>query len=56
MLERQLPIFEGNVRTALSQTTGFIEQAGFTHSLTPARNCTYGCVYCYVPTLSVSGD
>jgi DNA repair photolyase len=39
----------------LSPTTGFIAEAGFTHSLTPARNCTYGCTYCYVPTLGVYG-
>lgn len=39
----------------LSRTTGFIAQAGFTHSLTPARNCTYGCTYCYVPTLRIFG-
>jgi DNA repair photolyase len=42
-------------RGILSPTTGFIAQAGFTHSLTPARNCTFGCTYCYVPTLSVYG-
>jgi DNA repair photolyase len=42
-------------RTILSRTSGFIADAGFTHSLTPARNCTYGCVYCYVPTLRVYG-
>jgi DNA repair photolyase len=40
-------------RTILSKTTGFIKEAGFTHSLTPARNCTYGCTYCYVPTMRV---
>jgi DNA repair photolyase len=37
----------------LSQVTGFLAEAGFTHSLTPARNCTYGCSYCYVPTMRV---
>jgi DNA repair photolyase len=42
-------------RTILSATTGFIAEAGFTHSLTPARNCTFGCTYCYVPTLGVYG-
>jgi hypothetical protein len=26
----------------LSQTNGFIAEAGFTHSLSPATNCTYG--------------
>ena len=41
--------------SALSKTTGFIAEAGFTHSLTPARNCTYGCLYCYVPTLRIYG-
>ncbi len=39
----------------LSPTTGFIAEAGFTHSLTPARNCTFGCTYCYVPTMRVFG-
>jgi DNA repair photolyase len=42
-------------RTILSATTGFIAEAGFTHSLTPARNCTFGCTYCYVPTMRVQG-
>lgn len=42
-------------RSILSPTTGFIAEAGFTHSLTPARNCTYGCTYCYVPTLGIYG-
>jgi DNA repair photolyase len=39
----------------LSPTTGFIAEAGFTHSLTPARNCTFGCTYCYVPTMRIFG-
>jgi DNA repair photolyase len=39
----------------LSPTTGFIAEAGFTHSLTPARNCTFGCTYCYVPTMRLFG-
>ncbi len=42
-------------RTILSPTSGFIAAAGFTHSLTPARNCTYGCLYCYVPTMRLYG-
>jgi DNA repair photolyase len=50
----------GNVRGTeahriLSATSGFIAEAGFTHSLTPARNCTFGCTYCYVPTLGIYG-
>ena len=40
-------------RSILSPTTGFIAEAGFTHSLTPARNCTFGCAYCYVPTMRI---
>lgn len=48
-------IFESEARSILSATTGFIAQAGFTHSLTPARNCTYGCTYCYVPTMRLYG-
>jgi DNA repair photolyase len=42
-------------RSILSATSGFIAEAGFTHSLTPARNCTFGCTYCYVPTLGIYG-
>jgi DNA repair photolyase len=39
--------------TILTKTSGFIAEAGFTHSLTPARNCTFGCTYCYVPTMRI---
>jgi DNA repair photolyase len=46
---------ETDARSILSTTTGFIAEAGFTHSLTPARNCTYGCIYCYVPTMRLHG-
>lgn len=42
-------------RSILTRTSGFIRQAGFTHSLTPARNCTFACIYCYVPTLKIYG-
>jgi DNA repair photolyase len=42
-------------KSILSKTSGFIAQAGFTHSLTPARNCTFGCTYCYVPTMGIYG-
>lgn len=48
-----IPIFHTESRSILSATTGFIAQAGFTHSLTPARNCTFGCTYCYVPTMRI---
>ncbi len=48
-------IFETEAASILSTTTGFIAQAGFTHSLTPARNCTFGCSYCYVPTMRIYG-
>ena len=40
-------------RGILSRVSGFLRDAGFTHSLTPARNCTFGCTYCYVPTMRV---
>ncbi|MGH9721875.1 MAG: radical SAM protein [Bryobacteraceae bacterium] len=50
-----LPILHAEVRSILSPTCGFIAEAGFTHSLTPARNCTFGCTYCYVPTMGVFG-
>lgn len=48
-------IFHSQAASILSSTTGFIAQAGFTHSLTPARNCTFGCTYCYVPTMRIYG-
>jgi DNA repair photolyase len=48
-----MEVYQSAARTILSRTSGFIAAAGFTHSLSPARNCTYGCVYCYVPTLRV---
>jgi DNA repair photolyase len=50
-----MTIFHTEARSILSKTTGYIAEAGFTHSLTPARNCTYGCTYCYVPTLGIYG-
>lgn len=40
-------------RKILSPVTGFLREAGFTHSLTPARNCMFGCTYCYVPTMRI---
>jgi DNA repair photolyase len=48
-------VFEAEARGILSATCGFIAEAGFTHSLTPARNCTFGCSYCYVPTMRIYG-
>lgn len=48
-------VFQADARSILSPTTGFIAAAGFTHSLTPARNCTFGCAYCYVPTMRIYG-
>ncbi len=48
-------VLEAPASSILSKTTGFIAEAGFTHSLTPARNCTFGCTYCYVPTMRIYG-
>ena len=48
-------IFEAEAKSALSATSGFIAQAGFTHSLSPARNCTFACTYCYVPSMGIYG-
>jgi DNA repair photolyase len=48
-------VFEDEAKSILSATSGFIAEAGFTHSLTPARNCTFGCTYCYVPTMRFYG-
>lgn len=50
-----IPVFSAVVGRVLSPTSGFLREAGFTHSLTPARNCTFGCAYCYVPTMGVYG-
>jgi len=44
-------ILEAEARSILSPVSGFLLEAGFTHSLSPARNCTFGCCYCYVPTM-----
>jgi DNA repair photolyase len=56
-IEASMPfhVFETEASSILSPTSGFIAEAGFTHSLTPARNCTFGCSYCYVPTMRVYG-
>jgi DNA repair photolyase len=48
-------VLESPAASILSVTSGYIAQAGFTHSLSPARNCTFGCSYCYVPTLRIYG-
>jgi DNA repair photolyase len=48
-------IYRTEAAGILSPTSGFIAQAGFTHSLSPARNCTFGCSYCYVPTMGIYG-
>ncbi len=50
-----LQIHHAEARGILSATCGFIAEAGFTHSLSPARNCTFGCTYCYVPTMRIYG-
>src|ERR1700692_1109218 len=48
-------VFRAESKNILTRTSGFIAEAGFTHSLTPARNCTFGCTYCYVPTMGIYG-
>jgi DNA repair photolyase len=48
-------IRSAGAKSILTKTSGFIAEAGFTHSLTPARNCTFGCTYCYVPTMGIYG-
>lgn len=50
-----LHITTRTTRTILTRCTGFIKAAGFTHTLTPATGCFYGCRYCYVPTLGIYG-
>jgi DNA repair photolyase len=51
----RFPIYRAESAGILSPTTGFIAQAGFSHSLSPARNCTFACTYCYVPTMRIYG-
>src|SRR5580704_6982780 len=46
-------ILQAEARSIMSPVSGFLAEAGFTHSLTPARNCVFGCTYCYVPTMRV---
>ena len=48
-------IYRAESAGILTQTSGFIAEAGFTHSLSPARNCTFACTYCYVPTMRIYG-
>ncbi len=48
-------IFETKARSILTPVSGFLACAGFTHSLSPSRNCTFGCSYCYVPTMRLHG-
>src|ERR1700722_14565140 len=55
MKERLMQIRSAAAKSILTKTSGFIAEACFTHSLTPARNCTFGCTYCYVPTLRIYG-
>ncbi|MGH9594325.1 MAG: radical SAM protein [Bryobacteraceae bacterium] len=52
---RHTAVRHSSASSILTKTSGFIAQAGFTHSLTPARNCTFGCTYCYVPTMRMYG-
>jgi DNA repair photolyase len=55
MVAVRFQIFRAESAGILSPTSGFIAQAGFTHSLSPARNCTFACTYCYVPTMRIYG-
>jgi DNA repair photolyase len=48
-------VHRAEAQSILTPTCGFIAEAGFTHSLSPARNCTFGCTYCYVPTMGIYG-
>ncbi|MBX9603794.1 MAG: radical SAM protein [Bryobacteraceae bacterium] len=50
---QQLPIYKARAHSILSPVSGFLKEAGFTHSLNPSRNCTFACTYCYVPTMRI---
>src|SRR5512144_341055 len=54
-MSERFHIFETHARSILTETSGFIAEAGFPHSLSPARNCTFACTYCYVPTMGIYG-
>ncbi len=54
-MSARFAILESDASSILTPTSGFIAQAGFTHSLSPARNCTFACTYCYVPTMGIYG-
>src|SRR5512140_1188535 len=54
-MSERFQIFETRASSILTKTSGFIAAAGFTHSLSPARNCTFACTYCYVPTMGLYG-
>jgi DNA repair photolyase len=54
-MSQRFQILETEARGILAKTSGFIAEAGFTHSLSPARNCTFACTYCYVPTMGIYG-
>jgi DNA repair photolyase len=55
MVAVRFEIYRAESAGILSATSGFIAEAGFTHSLSPARNCTFACTYCYVPTMGIYG-
>jgi DNA repair photolyase len=55
MVAVRFEIYRAESAAILSATSGFIAEAGFTHSLSPARNCTFACTYCYVPTMGIYG-
>jgi DNA repair photolyase len=55
MVAVRFEIYRAEFAGILSPTSGFIAEAGFTHSLSPARNCTFACTYCYVPTMGIYG-
>ncbi|MBS1874218.1 MAG: hypothetical protein JSU00_13460 [Acidobacteria bacterium] len=54
-MSERFRILETEARSILAATSGFIAEAGFSHSLSPARNCTFACTYCYVPTMGIYG-
>ena len=54
-ISMRFQVLEAEAKSVLTRTSGFIAEAGFTHSLTPARNCTFACTYCYVPTMGIYG-
>jgi hypothetical protein len=55
MQSSRFKIFHADANSIISRTSGVIAKVGFTHSLNPARNGSFGCTYRYLPTMPSPG-